>query len=387
MLVGGGINTAGVFLNGIALDTGWRRSLLSLAVSVGAVVAALSMPVVGAAVDRLGVRVPMAVGTALLACGYAITSSMREPWHFVVGNVFLGAGFGACALLPMTLAISLLVEEHKALALGIAATGSSAGAFTMAPAVQISIERFGWRGAYVLMGAFVVAVPLVLLLAVLPRGRLPRDGAAAQREAAETPAFPAPRARLASLALVGVMVLPGLVTFGLAVHLVPHLVASGLAQRAAATTLGAALGLSALGKLAGGWLADRVGLLATLRGALACGVVAVSLLMEPISTPRLAAFALLYGLYVGTTVAVIPPIALEVLGAARFGSLFGTLQLASMLAGAAGPVATGAVFDATGSYRGAIVGWVAAMSSALVVAFLLRADPDGAQPAQDACRG
>jgi len=390
--VGGGINTAGIFLSGIALDTGWLRSSLSLAVSVGAVVAALSMPAVGAAVDRFGVRVPMAAGTLLLAGGYALCASMLAPWQFVAANVLLGAGFGATALLPMTLAISLLVPERKALALGIAAAGSSAGALVMAPAVQLAIERFGWRGAYVGMGVLVFAIPLALVLLVLPRGRLPRSqdvprsqdagGAAGSGEPgvrAESVApadEAAPGVALAGrawLPLVGVMVLPGLVTFGLAVHLVPHLVASGLAQRAAAVTLGAALGLSALGKVAGGWLADRIGLLPTLRGALACGALAVTLLVLPPTTAVLSGFALLYGLYLGTTVAVIPPIALEVLGAARFGSLFGVLQLVGMLAGAIGPVATGAVFDVTGSYRNAILAWIVALGAALVVAFALRA--------------
>jgi len=385
VLVGGGINTAGVFLSGIALDTGWLRSTLSLAVSVGAVVAALSMPAVGAAVDRFGVRVPMAAGTLLLAGGYALCASMAEPWQFVAANVLLGAGFGASALLPMTLAISMLVPERKAFALGIAATGSSAGALVMAPAVQLAIERFGWRGAYVGMGALVVAMPLVLLVAVLPRGRLPRPRDEKRCEGHGAQAAPAAvAARSAWLPLAGVMVLPGLVTFGLAVHLVPHLVASGFPQRAAALTLGAALGLSALGKVAGGWLADRIGLVPTLRGALACGAVAVALLAAPASGGVLAGFALLYGLYLGTTVAVIPPIALELLGAARFGSLFGVLQLVAMLAGAVGPVATGAVFDATGSYHDAILAWVAALGAALGVAFALRVRSAPAAPAREA---
>jgi hypothetical protein len=43
-----------------------------------------------------------------------------------------------------------------------------------------------------------------------------------------------------------------------------------------------------------------------------------------------------------------------------------------MLAGAVGPIAAGAVFDATGSYRNAILGWIMAMTAALGVAFVMR---------------
>ena len=97
VMIGGGINTVGVLLNAIAADTHWARSSLSLAVSVGAVVAALATPAVGVAVDRVGVRIPMLVGSTLLALGFALCVAMQAPWQFVAANLFLGAGFAAFA--------------------------------------------------------------------------------------------------------------------------------------------------------------------------------------------------------------------------------------------------------------------------------------------------
>lgn len=391
LLIGGGINTAGVFLNAIGPDTGWSRSVLSLAVSIGAVVAALSMPLVGAAVDRFGVRPPMALGLLLLAGGYAITASMRESWHFVAANLLLGAGFAASGLLPMTVAIAFHVRERTALALGIAASGSSAGAFVMAPGVQLAIERLGWRGAYVALALLVVGVPL-LLLAWLPRGPLAGasrlltpspNGVGRETGAAAGPGRLAP--------LVGLMVLPGLATFALALHLVPLLVEEGLAERRAAATLGAALGLSALGKLLGGLAADRFGPLAAIRVALACGTLAIALLAFPPTLAVLGGFAALYGLFVGTEVAAIPALALERLGPERFGRRFGALQLLALLAGAVGPVATGLIFDATGRYTLASTLWGVAIAAALVLALAMRAEvrpaaagPGGATPRDDA---
>ncbi len=386
LLIGGGINTAGVFLNAIGPDTGWSRSALSLAVSIGAVVAALSMPLVGAAVDRFGVRAPMGIGLLLLAGGYAITVSMREAWHFMAANVLLGAGFAASGLLPMTVAIAFHVRERTALALGIAASGSSAGAFVMAPGVQLAIERLGWRGAYVAVALLVVGIPL-LLLGWLPRGPLagasrllsPSPNGVGREVATQGSGRIAP--------LLGLMVLPGLATFALALHLVPLLVAAGLPERRAAATLGAALGLSALGKLLGGLAADRFGPLAAIRAALACGTLAIGLLALAPTLAVLAAFVLLYGLFVGTEVAALPALALETLGSDRFGRRFGALQLAALLAGAVGPVATGLIFDSTGRYSLAATLWGVAIGAALLLALLMRpglrpaaADAGGAGP-------
>jgi len=225
----------------------------------------------------------------------------------------------------------------------------------------------------VALALLVVGVPL-LLLAWLPRGPL----SGASRLLVPSPSGVDPPERAAAGArhlapLVGLMVLPGLVTFALAVHLVPLLVEAGLPERRAAATLGAALGLSALGKLLGGFAADRFGPLAAIRAALACGTVSIALLALPPGLAVLAGFATLYGLFLGTQVAALPALALETLGPERFGRRFGALQLGALLAGAVGPVATGLIFDLTGRYALAATLWGAAIAAALVLALAMRA--------------
>jgi MFS family permease len=372
VLVGGGINTVGVFLNAISEAMHWSRSALSIAVSFGAIVAALATPLVGVAVDRFGVRVPIAAGVLLLGVGYAITATMQSPWHFVVANLFLGAGFASCSLFPITIAIGVLGGERTALALGLAAAGSSLGSLVLLPAVQAMIDAVTWRGAYVAMGAAIVAAPLPLLAFVLPRGPLER---ADPLGATGLALGELRRPGVDALALL--MIVPGLVTFAVSVHVVPFLTGHGLSAGNAALTLGAAVGLSIVGKLLGGVVADRIGALQTLRAALAVGAAALVVLATSHSVAGLAVFAALYGLYLGTQVAAVPALALQVLGAARFGSLFGALQLGAMLAAAAGPVVAGAMFDLTGRYDEVVAFWIAALLAALAVAVWMPAPRDG----------
>jgi len=368
VLVGGGIDTVSVFINAIAAANGWSRSALSLGVSVGAISAALSTPPVGIVVDRFGVRVPMVAGVLLLAAGFAVLMQMSMPWHFVAANVFLGAGFAATALLPITIAVSVRVPDRTALALGIVAAGASAGALVLAPAVQALINAIGWRGTYVCMGAAVVCTPLPLLLFALPRGRLraPTAGTSAASSLRDDLTQPG----VGALAML--MILPALAGFSVSVHLVPYLSGLGYVATTAAAALGATVGMSAVGKIAGGFVADRRGALPTLRLALVVWVAALLLLHAAATPSVLAAFIGLYGLAVGTQIAVVPAIALTVLNTERFGTLFGTLQLAAMLGSAVGPVASGIIYDATGTYGGAVVLWSAAMAVAVVVAWSMR---------------
>ncbi|MFI5396132.1 MAG: MFS transporter [Candidatus Binatia bacterium] len=368
VVVGGGIETVGVFLNAISAANHWSRSSLSLGVSVGAVMAALSTPAVGVLVDRHGVRVPMTVGVALLFVGFVILMLMQQPWHFVAANVFLGPGFAACALLPLTIAVTILIPDRTTLALGIVAAGTSAGAFVLAPLLQAVIEATGWRNTYILMGSAVVLTPLPFIAFALPRGQL---RSAAARDPQQRPERnPLHDLRQPGVgALAGVMVLPGLTAFSVSVHLVPYLTGLGRTGTAAAAALGAMVGISAIGKIGGGLLGDRLGALRTLRLALALDAIALVLLHYASASMALGGFITLYGLALGAQVAVIPAIAIGVLGAERFGTLFGLLQLATMLASAIGPVASGMIFDATGHYAGAIFLWLVALIAATVTAF------------------
>jgi MFS family permease len=368
VVVGGGIETVGIFINGISAATHWSRSSLSLGVGVGAMMAAISMLPVGMLVDRFGVRVPMLAGVALLAAGFVILMLMQQPSHFLFANLFLGPGFAACALLPITIAVTILIPDRTTFALGIVAAGSSAGALVLAPLLQAVIEASGWRHTYMLMGAAVVLTPLPFLAFALPRGRLRKGGG----RAAELPTgsslvgeFFQPGVG----ALAGVMVLPALAAFSISVHLVPYLTGLGHSGAAAAAALGTTVGISAIGKVGGGFLGGRVGALTTLRLALALDAIAVALLRYAETPAALGAFVVLHGLAIGTQVAVVPAIAAAVLGMKRFGTLFGLMQVATMVASAIGPVVSGLIFDRTGQYGGAILMWLGAFATATALGF------------------
>jgi predicted MFS family arabinose efflux permease len=372
VVIGGGIDTVSVFLNALAKANGWPKGILSAGIGVGVVAAGLATPGVGVLVDRFGARLPIALGAGLLAAGFVVLFAMSEPWHFVAANVLLGPGFAATAMLPITIAVTVRVPHRTAFALGVVSVGASMGALLLAPSLQMLIDAYGWRATYATLGVAVVATPLVALLA-MPRGRLqPRTKADA--EAHEPPPIDLRRdlRRPGVAPLAALLVLPGLVNFGFQVHVVPYLASVGHGASVAAAALGAAVGVSAIGKLAGGAVGDRIGALRALRLALSLQAAALVLLLF---TGRLAVlwlFVALHGIAVGTEIAVTPVLALRILGESRFATLYGLLQLASTVAIGLAPVIPGLFFDATGSYTGAVVFWIAAMALAVVVAFSMR---------------
>lgn len=68
--------------------------------------------------------------------------------------LFSGLGFALCYTPAITL-VSCYFRRRKALAYGIAMSGSGIGTFVLAPAVQLLIDLYSWRGALLVLSAFV----------------------------------------------------------------------------------------------------------------------------------------------------------------------------------------------------------------------------------------
>lgn len=67
---------------------------------------------------------------------------------------FAGLGFALCYT-PAIAMVGVYFCERKALAYGIAMSGSGIGTFVLAPVVQLLIEHYSWRGALLILGGFV----------------------------------------------------------------------------------------------------------------------------------------------------------------------------------------------------------------------------------------
>jgi predicted MFS family arabinose efflux permease len=377
VLMGGGVDTVSIFLHAISESEGWSSSSLSGGITVAALSAALCTPIVGIAIDRWGVRVPMSFGLLLFAIGYTILLWMSEPWQWFASQLFLGAGFAFSAILPIIIAVTLCVPERTALALGLVAAGASLGTLILAPVLQGMVDAIGWRSTYMVLGSAVVIAPIPCLLFALPRGRL-RRGAEEEEGGRSPTALGRELRRPEVLALATLMLIPALVSFGVHVHLVPYLSSLGHTSTLAAAALGAAIGISAVGKVAGGILGDRIGPLQAFRLALALEALALLALGLATSNLPLAVFVAAHGLAMGTRIAVIPVIAYAVLGPQRFATRFGLLQLVTTTGAGLAPLVPGLIYDGTGAYTGAVVFWVVAILVGVAIAFRLRV-PMGAR--------
>jgi cyanate permease len=263
--------------------------------------------------------------------------------------------------IPYGKVISHWFDKRRGLALGLALLGIGCGAVVMPSFAQQLITRFGWHAAFAILGAaaLFISVPTVAtFLKERPQdlGLLP-DGARSENFRASV-GSPLPGMSVHDAAhtrtfclMLFAFVLVGASVQGCLVHMAAMLNDRGMTVQTAA--LGSSLLGSAvlIGRVGTGYLLDRF--FAPHIAALLFGGAALGIGVLWIQAPATLAFAgaFLVGLGLGAEVDIIPYLIGRYFGLRSFGKLSSLAFGAFLLAGALGPLAMGAGFDLTGSYR------------------------------------
>ena len=376
-------------------EFGWERGVTAGAFSFGFLVSAALSPSLGRLMDRRGPRVVIELGVGLVAAGLMLATLVREPWHlYVTLGVLVGGGSVCLSYTGQALYLPNWFVRRRGLAMSVAFSGVGVGSIILLPWLQTLIGRSGWRSACWAMGILVLVLlaPLNLLLKKRPEDmglepdgdRSSRAAAAASRAAnVVDPAWAAVdwtlgRAmRTARFWWITLGYFCGLFAwYAVQVHQTKYLVEVGFSPTYAAWALGFVSLIAIPGQIALGHLSDRIGRewvwTAGSLGFVICYLALLGLRHAP--TPALLYLMVVsQGLLGYGLTSVVGAIPAEIFEGRHYGTIFGTLMLAAIAGGAAGPWVTGALYDATGSYTLAF--WIAIGCSVLSAVAIWLAAP------------
>jgi len=398
LLTSGGVRAAiGVFVKPLEAEFGWSRTELSAAVAVSIALYGLTGPVVGRLADRWGPRWVLTAGVALVGIGTMLGAAVTHFWQFFVAVGLIAAIGASATAAPVAATVATRwFDRHRGLVLGINGAGMAAGQLVMLPLAMGLVAIVGWRGAFLALGAGLVAIVVPLPAALVrndpgERGLLaygatepPRAMTAAQEAAERTPVSEAVRT-WPFLLLCGSFWVCGYTTFGVILaHFIPHATDHGFRPQHAAEALGIMGAMNIVGTIASGWLCDRLGPKVPL--ALYYLFRGVSLFFLPFVTtvPGLFAFAALFGLNFISTVPATTTLTARIYGRYSVGELSGWIFASHQLGGAIGSIASGWLFDKSGDYTLAFytAGAWALLATVMVLAIrdepLVRAKPPSA---------
>jgi MFS family permease len=143
----------------------------------------------------------------------------------------------------------------------------------------------------------------------------------------------------------------GFCTFAIIVHIVPHSIKLGISAVIAANILATVGGLSVVGRVVLGRVADHIGNQKTFIIGFALMAAALFGLIPAKTVGMLYLLAGAFGLAYGTCVASQSPLVAELFGLSSHGVILGFLSFGFTTGGAIGPWLAGHLFDITDSYR------------------------------------
>jgi MFS family permease len=338
-----------VALPAVQADFAVARADASLPFTCAMIGFGLGAVLMGQISDRLSILPVIVLGAFALAAGYIAASYAPSLWIFALASSI--AGFGSSATFaPLLADLSHWFTKRRGIAVAIVASGNYTAGAVWPPVVQHFIETSGWRATHFAIGLFSIAT--ILPLSLIFRRRIAIHAAAPGSTAALGPRESlglSPNALMALICLAGIgccvaMSMPQ-------VHIVAYCGDLGYGAARGAEMLSLMLGSGIISRIASGFIADRIGGVATLLlGSFLQGV-ALFLYLFFDGLVSLYVISALFGLFQGGIVPMYAIIVREYFPAKEAATRVGIAILATIVGMAFGGWISGWIFDVAGSYR------------------------------------
>ncbi|KWZ34199.1 MFS transporter [Burkholderia anthina] len=378
----GSAYTFSAFVESLQRDFAASRGQISLVFSLAGFLYFGFGIVSGPLADRFGSRRLAVAGMLLTGAGLAAAGAAHTLLQVYVAYG-LGVGFGVgCAYVPAVGAVQRWFVRRRGFASGLAVAGIGVGTLVMPPLASALIAQVGWRGAYFTLAALVLVLGAGMSLLIendprrrglLPDGDAPGGGsrdAAAASTGANAHAGATVREAVTSRPFASLYAACLVCSFGVFVpfvHLVPYALDHGVAPSTAVLLLGAIGVGSTAGRFFLGGLADRFGRRASLLAMFAGMAVALVAWAGAGTVATLAAFALVFGVFYGGWVAVLPAVVMDYFGGRNVSAIIGILYTSVAFGTLIGPAAAGFIYDAGGGYLVPILASAAANAIAFAI--------------------
>ena len=360
-----------VVLPTVQADFGVARADASLPYTLAMLSFGIGGIVMGRLADRFGIVVPVVIGAVCLALGYVAAGLASTLWLFALAHAVLG--FGASATFgPLMADISYWFTRRRGIAIAICSSGNYLAGAVWPPLLQHFISSAGWRPTHIGVGLFCIAamLPLVIVL----RRRAPAQAVSGAFGAGSKGALLgiSPGTLQALLCVAGVaccvaMSMPQ-------VHIVAYCNDLGYGVARGAEMLSLMLGLGIVSRIASGFVADRIGGLATLLIGSTLQGVALFLYLWFDGMTSLYVISALFGLFQGGIVPMYAIVVREYFAPQEAGTRLGLVLMATLVGMAFGGWVSGLIFDLTGSYQSAFANGLLwnLLNVSIVVWLLLR---------------
>ncbi len=353
----------------ILKEMNWTRADFGNVYSVYLLVMLVLAALAGWFIDRFGPKLSIMIGAVLGALGMVLFSTMQTMTQ---AYLYFAVIMSLAVVLQLSLPTQTLARrwflKKAAFATGLMMSSFALIGALFFPLLAKLAAAYGWRPVALWSGIIIEAAILLLVIIVVrdtPESMgLNMDGMSdAEAKAiigvvgqvlAKEPHMTRGEAvRTSQFWILGLsLAMAGMIFTGFMQHITMIGLSVGMTAAQAATVMTAWALPSFIGRLGGGWVADRIGKRKVLMG---CGVMIVlgylyAWLFATSATP-LYIFAVWAGIFMSPLLVILPPLFGDLFGRLHLASILGLFSLLSGLFAAVGPFLAGRIAEATNSYQ------------------------------------
>lgn len=353
-----------IYLNALATQSNFDVSTASTAVSIFFLTGGVMGLFVARWVQEYDPRICITAGAIISFVSLSLLAYVSTVWQLFFIYALFGTGFSASSLIPATTLVTKWFHRRRAMALSVASTGLSLGGVILTPLSAVMVESLGFKIAAPLIGVmFLVGVIPVawMYLRESPESMgLHVDGdiheSIDETVTADPPqvieggiTFKEARRRkffwgvsLAYIFLMAAQVGGIAHQYGLAREL--------LTEAETAIAVAILPVFSIIGRLIGGWIADRVSIRKFAISMMILQAASLSLLAGGYSVFTLFLGLASFGATVGNLLMLQPLLIAEAFGVKDYARIFSVSNLMSSWGTAMGPGVLGFIYVASGSF-------------------------------------
>jgi MFS family permease len=366
-----------VVLPSVQAEFGVLRGDASLPFTLTMLGFALGGVAMGRLQDRFSILPPALLGIGTLSLGFFAASLSPGLWTFALSYMIIGVGASA-TFGPIMTDVSFWFTTRRGIAVAIAAAGNYLAGTIWPPVIQHAVATQGWRATHV--GISLACLAIMLPLLAMLRRPTPRNAPAQTVTARSGTLDVPPRVLQVLLCIAGfaccvAMAMPQ-------VHIVAYCGDLGYGVARGAEMLSLMLGFGIVSRIGSGFVADRIGGLATLiLGSVAQGMALLLYVMFD-GLMSLYVISALFGLFQGGIVPSYAFIIREYFPPSEVGTRLGVVLMMTLFGMALGGWMSGAIFDHFGSYQAAFLNGLAwNLLNLVIVGWLI--SRSGRRPAMD----